>query len=113
VLAQTPEPPYVAVIFSSHRTDVDHDGYTAAASRMDELAAQQAGYLGVESARSPDGFGITVSYWETEADAIAWRAVAEHAAIQRIGRERWYAAYRVRVAVVHRGVAWQRDRNEG
>jgi heme-degrading monooxygenase HmoA len=98
-IARTPEPPYVAVVFTSMRTG-DDDGYAATAARMDELAAQQPGYLGVESAH--DELGITVSYWADEDAARAWKQVAEHLVAQRVGRERWYADYRVRVAVVQR-----------
>jgi heme-degrading monooxygenase HmoA len=101
MIARTPEPPYVAVIFTSVRTP-DDDGYAAMAAQMDALAAQQPGYLGVESVRAADGAGITVSYWATAADARAWKAVAAHEGAQRLGRERWYAAYKTRVAVVER-----------
>lgn len=89
--------PYYAVIFTSLRTSVD-EGYGAMAVAMEELAAQQPGYLGVESAR--DGLGITVSYWRTLEDVRAWKQVAEHAAAQRMGREKWYTAYTTRVAKV-------------
>ena len=98
-IAHTPAPPYTAVIFTNLRTDGDN-GYDAMAARMDELAAQQPGYLGVESAR--EGVGITVSYWRSEADAVAWKRVMEHAEAQRLGREQWYQCYVVRVATVHR-----------
>lgn len=59
--ANTPEPPKYAVIFSPRRTDGDN-GYGKMAERMVELAAQQPGFIGVESVRGSDGFGITVSY---------------------------------------------------
>lgn len=98
-LAPTPSPPYVAVIFTTLQTD-DLEGYAETAARMEELAAEQPGYLGFESARS--GLGIAVSYWATDEDARAWKQVAEHAVAQRAGRERWYADYRVRVARVER-----------
>ena len=98
-VARTPEPPYVAVIFTSVQTS-DLDGYAQTAARMEELAAQQPGYLGFESARS--GLGIAVSYWATDADARAWKRVAEHAEAQRRGRSQWYADYRVRIARVDR-----------
>ncbi len=69
---------------------------------MVELAHEQPGFLGVESARGADGFGITVSYWTTE-DAIAnWKANAEHGVAQEMGRARWYADYQLRVAKVER-----------
>ena len=100
-IAETPEPPYTAVVFTARRTEGDH-GYARMAARMDALAAVQPGYLGVESARDGDGFGITVSYWATEADAAAWKQVAEHTVAQERGRAAWYSAYRVRVATVTR-----------
>jgi heme-degrading monooxygenase HmoA len=102
-IAATPEPPYVAVIFTSLRAgsgDGRDDGYARMAEAMDELAAQQPGYLGVESAR--EGLGITVSYWADESAARAWKQVGAHLVAQRRGRDAWYRDYRVRVAVVQR-----------
>jgi heme-degrading monooxygenase HmoA len=98
--AATPPPPYVAVIFTSTRTPGDN-GYGAMAEAMEQLAAEQPGYLGIESARDAD-LGITVSYWADEAAARAWKNVAAHLAAQRRGREAWYVDYRVRVALVGR-----------
>jgi heme-degrading monooxygenase HmoA len=100
--APTPEPPYYAVIFSSRRTAVD-DGYAAVADRMLELAARRPGFLGVESVRGADGFGITVSYWATLADIAAWKADGEHRIAQSMGRQKWYAAFETRIARVERG----------
>lgn len=102
-LAALPEPPYVAVVFTSLRTRTDAEGYGRAAAAMDALAAEQPGYLAHEGVRDPEtGLGITVSYWRTEADARAWKAVADHLGAQRLGAERWYADYRVVVAGVTR-----------
>jgi heme-degrading monooxygenase HmoA len=100
-LASTPAPPCYAVIFSSVRTAAD-DGYDSMAQRMVELAAQQPGFLGIESARGADGHGITVSYWESETAITNWKANAEHRAAQEAGRARWYASYKLRVARVER-----------
>jgi heme-degrading monooxygenase HmoA len=100
-LADLPEPPYVAVIFTSERTDADEEGYETTAAAMAELASTQPGYLGIESTRS-SAFGITVAYWTDEAAAVAWKQVAAHREAQRLGRDRWYRGYRVRVATVTR-----------
>ncbi len=105
--ARTPEPPYVAVIFSSRRTPGDA-GYAAAAERMASLARSQPGFLGLESARGADGFGITVSYWRSEADALAWKAHVEHLPVQARGRQDWYAGFELRVARVERARSWRR-----
>ena len=89
--ALPPSDRYTAVIFTSRRTGVDLDGYEHAAERMTMLAAEQPGYRGIESARGPDGLGITVSYWATEHDAAAWKQQSEHLATQQQGRARWYS----------------------
>ena len=98
-IADTPEPPYDAVIFTSLRT-ADDEGYALTADRMVTLAAQQEGYLGIESARSD--VGITVSYWRDLESIAKWKAVAEHMAAQQAGRARWYRAYVTRIARVER-----------
>jgi heme-degrading monooxygenase HmoA len=108
--ADTPPPPYVAVIFTSVRTAGD-DEYAATAEQMATLAARQPGYLGVESAR--DGLGITVSYWRDAAAAAAWKQVAEHLVAQRRGRDEWYADYRVRIATVERDYSMATSPLEG
>ncbi len=89
MIAATPEPPYYVVMFTSERTDVDA-GYAEAAQLVLALAAQQPGFLGVESARS-DGLGITLSYCQSEEAIRAWREHAEHSAIREQGRANWYA----------------------
>lgn len=106
--ADTPQPPYWAVVFASQRNDADAAAYAEAAARMLQLAAQQPGYLGAESARGEDGFGITVSYWNSEADILAWKHQAEHAATREKGRVDWYTRYAVRVARVERAYDWTR-----
>lgn len=97
--AQTPKPPYYAVIFTSKRSDGDND-YQRTAERMLELAARQAGFLGFETAR--EDIGISVSYWADEASIRAWKANAEHLAAQQRGKQGWYRWYRVRVCRVER-----------
>ena len=104
--ARTPAPPYYAVIFASRRSGPDASGsdagYGATADRMVELAAQQAGYLGIETCRDAEGFGITVSYWRSEEDIRAWKRNAEHALAREQGRSGWYEHYELRVAKVER-----------
>lgn len=108
MLANTPKPPYYAVIFTSTRTDID-EGYGQAAQRMVELAAQQPGFLGVESARGSDGLGITVSYWDSEAAILTWKHHAEHTDTRNRGRAQWYQQCVTRVAYVERAYAFKRE----
>jgi heme-degrading monooxygenase HmoA len=98
------KPPYYAVIFPSTRTPGDND-YSATADRMVDLAAEQPGYLGVESARGADGFGITVSYWQSEEAIRAWKLHAEHTLARERGNREWYEHWELRVAKVERAYA--------
>jgi len=79
---------------------------------MSALAAKQPGYLGHESARSADGFGITVSYWRDQESVSRWKRVAEHHVAQRLGRERWYSHYQLRIAKVERAYSGPEGRDE-
>ena len=91
--------PYYAVIFTSTQTD-DIEGYSEMAEKMETLAKQQEGFIGIESARNT--IGITVSYWES-LDAIKnWKANSEHLLAQQKGREQWYNWYNVKICKVER-----------
>ncbi|MDG1897374.1 MAG: antibiotic biosynthesis monooxygenase [Fuerstiella sp.] len=99
-IAETPLPPYYAVIFTSRRSANDDSGYQETAQKMLALAAQQDGYLGVESVRDADGAGITVSYWRDRDSIQCWREVTEHLLAQDRGRTRWYERYHVRICLI-------------
>ena len=100
--AATPEPPYYAVIFTNQRTDKDETGYEKMAAEMSALALAQPGCLGAESTRDENGFGMTVSYWRDEQSIKHWKAQPHHLTAQRLGKEKWYAHYELRVARVER-----------
>lgn len=99
VIANTPKPPYFAVIFTSTRTEGEN-GYGDMADRMVELAEQQPGFLGIESAR--EEVGITVSYWSDLVSIKNWKANAEHLQAQKMGRKSWYSDFKVRISKVER-----------
>jgi heme-degrading monooxygenase HmoA len=106
MIAKTPKPPYYAVIFTSERTPIDA-GYGEMAQKMDELAQQQPGYLGQESAR--EGLGITVSYWETLEAIRNWKQNAEHLFAQQKGRGEWYSHYKTRISKVERDYGFEKS----
>jgi len=105
MLAKTPPPPYYAVIFTSVKMEND-EGYNEMAKRMMELAQQQPGFLGVESARNE--VGITVSYWTDLVSIKNWREHAEHTIAREKGRADWYKAFKTRIAKVERDYEFER-----
>jgi heme-degrading monooxygenase HmoA len=100
--ARTPRPPYYAAIFTSQRRNTDEEGYRLATRRMMELAGEVPGYLGAETVREADGFGLTISYWDSEQAILEWKSQAEHAEIRERGRWLWYEHFEVRIARVER-----------
>ena len=93
------KPPYYAVIFTSIKSEFD-EGYDEMAIKMVELAKQQSGFLGVESARNE--VGITVSYWKDVASIKNWKQNLDHIDAQIKGRTSWYEKYTVRISLVER-----------
>lgn len=99
MIADTPQPPYYAVIFTSEGTD-EKEGYDDTSNRMLELAKEQEGFLGIESAR--DKIGITVSYWKDLDSIRKWKMNAEHRIAQQRGKTDWYKNYKTRICLVER-----------
>lgn len=97
--ANTPKPPYYSVIFTSQRTEVDN-AYEAVSDRMLERASELEGFLGVETLRNEEGYGITVTYWNSLETIDIWRHHMEHMEAKRKGREMWYSKYRIRICKV-------------
>lgn len=90
---------YYAVIFTSRKTK-NIDGYKKMAKEMEDLARLQSGFLGLDSAQNE--VGITVSYWENLEAIKDWKNNLEHQTAQRIGKEKWYSQYSVRICKVER-----------
>ena len=95
--------PYVAVIFTSTRTLEHGEEYSQWASRMNDLVETQLGFISMVSARDPETReGITVSYFKDEESVKNWKAVNEHLEAQKLGKQKFYSEYTVKVATVYR-----------
>lgn len=105
MIAQTPTPPYYAVIFTSARTEGDN-GYAEMSARMVELVKDQEGFLGMESARNE--IGITVSYWRDLECVKKWRENMEHVVARDKGCKEWYQSFKVRIVNVERDYGFEK-----
>ena len=99
MISKTPQVPYYAVIFTSSLSNDDPE-YHKTAARMVELAQDQDGFLGIESARSE--LGISVSYWKDLESIQKWRTHYEHVIAKENGRKNWYSSYMTRIALVEK-----------
>jgi len=98
MIAETPTPPYYAVIFTSMRTEGDNNYGGDMAERMVLLAQEQEGFLGVESARNE--IGITVSYWRDLESIKKWKENTEYKTARENERKLWYTSFKTRIAKV-------------
>lgn len=84
-----------AVIFKATVKELD-DEYSTMAERMRDLAMNQYGCteftVCTEGSRE-----IAISYWPSMAHIRAWHQNPEHRKAQALGKEKWYASYRVQV----------------
>lgn len=104
-LAQTPDPPYYAVIFSSVLME-NTEGYKSMADLMVELSSQYEGFLGIDSAR--ENVGITVCYWDSLEAIESWKQNASHKIAQVSGKEAWYKEFVLRIAKVEKQYGFER-----
>lgn len=102
MFAQTPKPPYYAVIFTSKRIIGNaNDGYKETAQEMMDLVRMERGFLGAESLRDSEGRGVTISYWRDLESIRQWKNDPRHFEAQKQWRQ-WYEDYRIRICKVER-----------
>ena len=98
-IAKTPQKPYYAVIFTYKRTNVDN-GYEVMEKKTTEMVAKMKGFLGYESSKDESGFGVIISYWDSEESINTWRSNQVHRSAKEGGREQWYSEFATRICKV-------------
>ena len=68
------------------------------AKHMEQLAKQQDGFLGMDSAK--ENIGITVSNWQSLKSIKSWKQQSEHLVAQHKGKNQWYSWYNVKICKV-------------
>ena len=99
-IANTPEPPYYAVIAPAV-LGPDVTGYPEMALRLMELAGDVDGFLGIESCVHGN-FSLAVSYWRSLEAIERWRQHTRHLLAKDLGKTRWFESYVTRIAKVER-----------
>ncbi|HEY9113254.1 MAG TPA: antibiotic biosynthesis monooxygenase [Bacteroidales bacterium] len=95
-----------AVIFTAKQTN-ELTGYAEASKLLREKLEGFPGFIGIEAVENNDGDEITVSYWEN-VDAIRrWNMDEDHKTIRTKNKEKWYANFKVRIALIEREYTMQ------
>ena len=95
-------------IFRNRVRAGDRAEYDEWAARMFALAASRPGFVSAKTYEAVDGERVTIAEFETDAHARAWREHPEHREAQRLGRERFYATFRLSVCEAQREILFER-----
>ncbi len=93
------------VVFRAQARELD-EAYAELADRLREKALTDFGCCDFISATTGNT-EIALSYWHSEEDIRSWKAYADHAMAQGLGRERWYESYSVQVGEIRREYKFQ------
>jgi len=88
--------PIVTIFRSRLRPGVDRE-YASSADRLLELARSQPGFVSFEHYAAADGERVSIITFASVAEHEAWRDHPQHVEAQRLGRERFYAEFRIQV----------------
>ncbi|HUZ40069.1 MAG TPA: antibiotic biosynthesis monooxygenase [Acidimicrobiales bacterium] len=98
---------HVVCIFRSQRTDHSDKEYEEWSERMDHLVRSAPGYIEHNSYRDEvSGNGVTISYFRSMPDLLAWKRNSEHLEAQALGRAAFYDHYEIEVAEIVRQYEW-------
>ena len=86
----------IVVFVITHRPDLPTAEYEETANRMVELVSAMPGFLGMEYAPT-EGGELLVARFESHEALAEWRNQPEHRIAQQLGREKFFAKYRIDV----------------
>ena len=97
----------VVVVFRARsKPDIGRD-YEEMDVRMADLAGKMPGFVSYRTYSSTDGEELAVIEFESHETMAAWRNHPEHREAQQLGRERWFAEYRITVCDVARDYSFK------
>ncbi|HEU4690961.1 MAG TPA: antibiotic biosynthesis monooxygenase [Vicinamibacterales bacterium] len=97
----------VVVVFRARSKPGIGKDYEEMDARMVDLAVKMPGFVSYRQYASTDGEELAVIEFESHETMAAWRNHPEHREAQRLGRERWFAEYRITVCDVARDYSFK------
>jgi len=93
-----------AVIFEVEINENKQNEYLAIAAKLKEQLVTMDGFISIERFTSlvNEGKLLSLSFWESQKDIIAWKKNIDHMNAQEKGRESIFKDYRIRIANVER-----------
>jgi heme-degrading monooxygenase HmoA len=94
----------IAVMFEVEPAEGRREDYLALAAALKASLEAMDGFISVERFESltTPGKLLSLSFWRDEDAVRAWRNLPQHRAAQAMGRNHYFAGYRLRIAHVLR-----------
>ena len=97
------------ISFRSKLSEQAGKDYEEMAAEMERLARASPGFIEVKAYKSDDGERLTLVWWQDKETLRGWATNVRHMQAQRMGREKWYAYYKLEVAEVVRDSRFTRE----
>jgi heme-degrading monooxygenase HmoA len=92
----------IVTVFRSRLVPEAQNEYSQWAQRMSALAAATPGHVSHKAFVAEDGERLTLVEFESEESQRAWAVHPEHVQAKKLGRQRFFAEYRVQICRVIR-----------
>lgn len=89
-----------AVIFKTYRDLPVPQEYLDINKELQKLVTDIEGFLGVESVGDENGYGLSISYWNSLEAIKEWKSKALHLEAQRMGSEKFYKFFKVEICEI-------------
>jgi len=98
----------IVTVFRSRLNPQAAEEYRRWAVRMSELAREVPGYISHKGFTAEDGERVTIVEFASEEALRVWATHPEHVQAKRLGRDTFFAEYRVQVCELRRDSADRR-----
>jgi heme-degrading monooxygenase HmoA len=92
----------IVTVFRTRLRSENEAEYREWAARIHALAETMPGFISHKTFQADDGERVTIVEFESEEAQAAWRNHPEHSKAQRLGREKFYSEYELKVCELKR-----------
>jgi heme-degrading monooxygenase HmoA len=90
----------IVVLFRSQLASRAGEDYRSLLEEMGSYVQSQPGFIAQKSFTAEDGERLTVVWWKDKTTLDQWRRNQRHVVAKTLGRQKWYAHYKMEVAEV-------------
>lgn len=102
----------IVVVFRSRIQPGVHQPYAEAAQSITGAAMMVPGYISHKEFTAPDGESVILAEYESEEALMEWACDPRHMAAKKVGRQSFFADYRIQICSLIRERSFSREKAE-